>query len=82
MAPDNSTSSLTLRRSSRLAISTQPYQLADTIVYNSLDIFRRSFLRCIPGIWRNEVPICLRQDGHSFGWRTVVKDIQNVVCKY
>ena len=65
--PNFSTSSLTLRRSSRLAISTQPYQLADTIVYNSLDIFRRSFLGCIPGIWQNEAPICLCQDGHSFG---------------
>ena len=29
-----------------------------------------------------EVPICLRQDDHSFGWRTVVKDIQNVICTY
>ena len=77
--PNFSTSSLTLWRSSRLAISTQPYQLADIIVYNSLDIFHRSFLGCIPGIWQNEVPICLRQDGHSFGWRTVVKDIQNVI---
>ena len=38
--PNFSTSSLTLHRSSRLAISIQPYLLADTIVYNSLDIFR------------------------------------------
>ena len=78
--PNFSTSSLTLWRSLRLAISTQLYQLADTIVYNSLDISHRSFLGCIPGIWWNEVPICLHQDGHSFGWRTVVKDIQNVIC--
>ena len=48
--PNFSTSNFTLRRSSRLATSTQPYQLADTIVYNSLDIFRRSFLGCIPEI--------------------------------
>ena len=53
--PNFSTSNLTLQRSSRLDISTQ---LADTIVYNSLDIFRRGFLGCIPGIWRNKVPIC------------------------
>ena len=73
--PNFSTSSLTLRRSSRLAVSTQPYQLANTIVYYSLDILCRSFLGCIPGIWQNEVLICLHQDGHSFGWPTVVKDI-------
>ena len=48
-------------------------------MYNSLDIFRKSFLGCIPGIWQNEVPICLCQDVHSFEWRTVVKDIQNVI---
>jgi len=66
--PNFSTSNLTLRRSSRLAISTQPYLLADTVVYNSLDIFRRSFLGSITWIWQNEVPICLRQDGHSFGY--------------
>ena len=36
--PNSSTSNLTSWRSSRLAIFTQSYQLADTIVYNSLDI--------------------------------------------
>ena len=46
-----STSNLTMCRSSRLAISTQPYLLADTIVYNSLDVFRQSFLESITGIW-------------------------------
>ena len=59
-----STSHFTLRRSSRLATSAQPYLLADTVVYNSLDIFRRSFLGSMTKIWQNEVPICLRQDGH------------------
>ena len=68
-----------LRRSSRLAISTQPYQLVDIIVYNSLDIFRRSFLGCIPGIWRNEVPICLHQDGHSFGLYVHI-DVMVILC--
>ena len=37
--PNFSTSSLILRRLLRFAISTQPYQLANTIVYNLLDIF-------------------------------------------
>ena len=78
--PVFSTSHFTLRRSSRLATSAQPYLLADTVVYNSLDIFRRSFLGSMTKIWQNEVPICLRQDGHLFGWRTVLKDIQHVMC--
>ena len=69
--PDFSTSHLTLRRSSRLATSTKSYLLADVIVYNSLDLFRQSFLGSITKIWQNEVPICLRQDDHSFGWQTV-----------
>ena len=60
--------------------SAQPYLLADTVVYNSLDIFRRSFLGSMTKIWQNEVPIYLRQDGHFFGWRTVLKDIQHVMC--
>ena len=38
--PKFSTQNLTLCRSSRLATSTQPYLLADIIVYNSLDIFQ------------------------------------------
>ena len=37
--PVFSTSHFTLRRSSRLATSAQPYLLADTVVYNLLDIF-------------------------------------------
>ena len=37
--PNFSNSNLTLLRSLTLATSTQPYLLADTIVYNSLDIF-------------------------------------------
>ena len=37
--PDFSTSHFMLHRSSRLATSTQPYLLADIVVYNSLDIF-------------------------------------------
>ena len=37
--PTFSNSNLTLGRSSRLAISTLPYLLANTIVYISLDIF-------------------------------------------
>ena len=57
--------------------TTQPYQLVNTIVYNSLDIFHRSFLGSIPGIWHNEVLIC--QDGQIFGWQTVLKDIQHVI---
>ena len=56
---DFSTSYFTLRRSSRLATSTQPYLLADTVVYNWLDIFQWSFLGSITKIWQNEVPICL-----------------------
>ena len=68
-------------RSSRLAISTQPYLLADTILYNPLDIFRQSFLWSITGIWQNEVLTCLHQDGHSFGWKTVCKGIQHAICR-
>ena len=34
----------TLRRSLRLATSTQPYLLTDIVVYSSLDLFRRRFL--------------------------------------
>ena len=79
--PDFSTSHLALRRSSRLATVAQPYQLADIVVYNSLDVFRRSFLGSITTIWQNEVPICLRQDGHSFGWQTVCKNIQHAICR-
>ena len=79
--PTVSNSNLTLHRSSRLAISTQPYLLANTIVYNSLDIFRRSFLGSITGIWQKEVPTCFHQDGHSFGWQTVCKDIQHAICR-
>ena len=45
--PDFSTSHLTLCRSSRLATSTQPYLLADIIVYNLFDLFRWSFLGSI-----------------------------------
>ena len=55
--PDFSTSHLMLHRSSRLATSTQPYLLADIVVY----------MKSITKIWHNKVPICLQQDGHSFG---------------
>ena len=79
--PDFSTSHLTLRRSSRLATSTQPYLLADVIVYSSLDLFRWSFLGSITKIWQNEVPIYLCLGGHSFGWQTVCKDIQHSICR-
>ena len=48
-------------------------------MYNSLDIFHKSFLGSIPGIWQNEVPICLCLDGHTIGWQTVLEDIQNVI---
>ena len=79
--PNFSTSNLTLCRSSRLTSYTQPYLMADIIVYNSLDLFQQSFLGSIPEIWQNEVPICLHQDSHSFGWQTVCKDIQHVICR-
>ena len=79
--PNFFTSNLTLRRSSRLATSTQPYLLADIIVYNPLDIFQKSFLGSITEIWWNEVPVCLCKDDHSFGWQTVCKDIQHAICR-
>ena len=78
---DFSTSHFTLRRSSRLATSTQPYLLADIVLYNSLNIFRRSFLGSVTKIWQNEVLICLHPGGHSFGWQIVCKDIQHAICR-
>ena len=53
-------------------MSTQKtYLLVDIIVHNSLVLVQQSFLGSIPEIWQNEVPVCLGQDGHSFGWQTV-----------
>ena len=56
-----STLSLKLHRSSRLAIFTQPHQLADTIVYNSLYIFRKAFWDLSLGYGRIKLQyVCIR----------------------
>ena len=81
-SPNFFTPNVTLRRSSRLATSIQPNLLAEITVYNSLDIYQQSFLGCISMIWQDEVPVCLRHDGHCSGWQTLCKDIQKTIYIY
>ena len=53
---------------------------SSTIQFNSLDLFRRSFIGEIPDIWA-VIPMEPRLRGADRGWSTVMKLLQKYVCE-
>ena len=54
--------------------------LSSSIKFNSLDLFRRSFIGAIPDIWA-ATPVELRLRGADQGWSIVMKLLQKYVCE-
>ena len=60
-------------------LSDDPLLLSSTIKYNSLDLYRRSFLGAITNIWAS-TPHNIRLRGSEEDWYSIIKLLQKYLC--
>ena len=56
-------------------VNDDPLPLQSCVKYNSLDLFRNSFLGMIPIIW-STIPLTLRERGTTEGWSAICHHLQ------
>ena len=60
-------------------LSDDPLLLSSSIKYNSLDLYRRSFLGAITNIWAS-TPHNIRLRGSEEDWYSIIKLLQKYLC--